>query len=431
MPTIDPELNRRRLLQAGLAGGLATQLPGCGRSPDQPPRAEDVARLDHTPIAGRLFPASTAAVTAALRSWRGPVCIAGARYSMGGQTRTAESLQLDMAHMDQLLWLDPAGLRARVQAGMRWRQLQERLDRHELSIKVMQSYSNFSIGGSVSVNCHGRYAGNGALAGTVRALQLVTANGEMLELSRTHHPQLFSAVLGGYGGLGVITEVELDLARNEAMARHVEQVALADYPAWFSEQVLGRTDVILHNADLIPPAFDAPLAISWRRTQAPLTDTRRLMPHRNAYPREQNLIWAASELPGGSHIRDIYQTRKLLAEPRVVMRNLEASLDTASLEPRTRRMSSYLLQEYFIPVAAFQDFAREMARILRSSEANALNISIRHAPRDDTSLLRWAPQDVFCFVLYHKQRSWNAAEQQVRSWTRRLVDAALAHGGRY
>lgn len=229
----------------------------------------------------------------------------------------------------------------------------------------------------------------------------------------------------------MITEVEHDLACNEPMARHVEQVALADYPAWFNPNVPGDADFILHNADLMPPGLDAPLAISWRRTQAPMTDTRRLMPHRNAYPREQNLIGAASELPGGSHLRDIYQTRRLLAEPHVVMRNLEASLDTASLEPRTRRMSSCLLQEYFIPVAAFADFAREMARILRRHDANALNISIRHARADDTTLLRWAPQDVFCFVLYHKQRSRKAAEQQVRGWTRKLVDAALAHQGRY
>jgi len=430
MHTAPPDATRRRLLQATLGAGLACQLPACTpASPQQ--QASDVAQLDHTPIAGVVKAASSAGIAAALQRWQGAVCIAGGRYSMGGQTRAPSALQLDMQRMDKLLWLDSGQLRARVQAGMRWRQLQTLLDPCDLAVKVMQSYSNFSIGGSVSVNCHGRYVGSGALAGSIRALQLVTADGQILELSRQQQPALFAAVIGGYGGLGVITEVELDLAHNEAIARNVEQITLADYPAWFREHVAQQPDVLLHNADLIPPHFDAPLAISWRRSQAALTDPRRLMPDRATYSKDQNLIWAASELPGGDQLRDLYQTRRLLQEPRVIMRNLEASLDAAALEPRTRRMSSYLLQEYFIPVGAFGSFARSMAAILRRHQVNALNISIRHAPADATSLMRWAREEVFCFVLYHKQRSWHAAEQHSRTWTRRLIDAVLEHGGRY
>lgn len=430
MKTPPPEVERRRLVQAALGAGLLAQLPACKPRSSQT-LASDVAQLDRTAVAGVVRPASSAGVVAALQRWPGTVCVAGGRYSMGGQTRAEHALQLDMQRMDRLLWLDPETPSVRVQAGMRWRQLQEHLDPRDLAVKVMQSYSNFSIGGSVSVNCHGRYVGSGALAGSVRALQLVTADGRVLELSRQQQPALFAAVIGGYGGLGVITEVELDLARNERMARSVEQLALVDYPDWFNAHVLGRPGVVLHNADLLPPDFNAPLAISWSRSSAALTDARRLMPIRASHAKDQNLIWAASELPGGDQLRDLYQTRSLLTEPRVVMRNLEASLDAASLEPRTRRMSSYLLQEYFIPVAGFASFARTMAGILRRHDVNALNISIRHAPADNTSLMRWASEEVFCFVLYHKQRSWNAAEQYSSGWTRRLIDAALEHGGRY
>jgi FAD/FMN-containing dehydrogenase len=90
-----------------------------------------------------------------------------------------------------------------------------------------------------------------------------------------------------------------------------------------------------------------------------------------------------------------------------------------------------LLQEYFVPVGAFAAFARQMRRILVASQANVLNVSIRHSPADARSLLRWAPTDVFSFVVYHKQRSWAGADAEAGRWTRRLVDAALAHGGRY
>jgi FAD/FMN-containing dehydrogenase len=428
------EAGRRRLLKAAIAAGVASQLSACEREDggDEPGvRVGDIAGLDRTRVAGVVRPSGTAGVVAALATWRGPVCVAGGRFSMGGQTRAPDALQLDMARMDRLIELDADGRRVRVQAGIRWRALQELLDPHDLSVKVMQSYSNFSVGGSVSVNCHGRYVGNGAIAGTVRALQLVTAGGQVLELSRQQHADLFAAVLGGYGALGIVTEVELDLARNARIARHAARVSLDDYPAWFHANVLEQPDVVLHNADLVPPSFDAPLTVSWRQSDAPLTDTRRLMPAGADYGREQNLIWAASELPGGDRVRERFLTDRLLGEPRVVMRNLEASLDTASLEPRTRRMSTYLLQEYFVPVAHFATFARKMASVLRAHDVQALNVSIRHAPADTTSLLRWAPQDVFCFVLYHKQRIWDRSEHTAGRWTRALIDTALSLGGRH
>jgi FAD/FMN-containing dehydrogenase len=121
----------------------------------------------------------------------------------------------------------------------------------------------------------------------------------------------------------------------------------------------------------------------------------------------------------------------VLGKPAVVWRNHEASLDTAMLEPRTRSMSTYLLQEFFIPEEKFLPFARRMAGVLKAHRVNALNVSIRHSPADKTSLLAWAPQEVFAFVLYYKQRSTKAASREVRAWTRELIDAALDNGGRY
>ena len=421
---------RREALGCALAVGTVGLLPACSRSDDGVQRsATDIAELEATRIAGIVRPTTSAGVVAALQTWQGAICIAGARFSMGGQTREPDALQFDLAGMNGLVRLDPVARVARVQAGMRWRELQALLDPHDLAVKVMQSYSNFSVGGSVSVNCHGRYIGQGAIAGTVRAAQLATADGRLVELSRDREPALFGAVLGGYGGLGVITEVELDLAENTRIGRHVEAMPLAAYPDWFQANVLDREDVVMHNADLMPPDFDSPLAITWSRTDAALTDARRLIPQGMDYTREQNLIWSATELPGGDAVRQRYLTRRLLEEPRVIMRNCEASLDVASIEPRTRKISTYLLQEYFIPMQAFNSFAARMRTILTTSGAHVVNVSIRHAKADTTSLMRWADRDMFCFVLYHKQRSWQDA--RAAGWTRALIDAALDHGGRY
>lgn len=238
-------------------------------------------------------------------------------------------------------------------------------------------------------------------------------------------------MVGGYGGVGVVTEVELDLDTNTRIERRATQLDLTDYPAFFAEHVRADPTAVLHNADLTPPDFDRPLAISWHRTQAPPSDPLRLTPTGLDYDRDQNLIWVASELPGRDALRERFLTRRVLEERPVVWRNREASLDAGSLEPRTRAMSTYLLQEYFVPVAAFIPFAREIAGILKANDTGALNVSIRHAPADAISHLSWAREEVFSFVLYHKQRQFADSDARAMAWTRRLIDAALAHGGTY
>jgi FAD/FMN-containing dehydrogenase len=94
-------------------------------------------------------------------------------------------------------------------------------------------------------------------------------------------------------------------------------------------------------------------------------------------------------------------------------------------------MSTYVLQEYFIPDLGFVAFARAMAALVRRRNVEVLNISIRHSPADRVSALPWARQEVFSFVLYYKQRTWRSAQERVGRWTRELIDLALEHGGRY
>jgi len=176
------------------------------------------------------------------------------------------------------VWLKVAQRQVRVQAGMRWRDLQTLIDPHDLAVKTMQSYANFTVGGAVSVNAHGRYVGNGPVGHSVRALQLVLADGQVLEANRQQNASLFRAALGGYGAVGVITEVELDLVPNERMERVVKAVRLEDYPAFFRDEVLADGRSVMHNADLMPPHFDAPVSVTWRRTELPPTEPARLVP---------------------------------------------------------------------------------------------------------------------------------------------------------
>ncbi len=430
-----PEMPSRRLFlhQALVAGGvvmLPAATPLAARVPD-PRLIDNVTQLYSIRVARVVQPVSVEEVIAALKGWPGQVSVGGGRYSMGGQVALPGSLHLDLRELKRLVWLRVPERQVRVQAGMRWRDLQDLIDPQDLAVKTMQSYANFTVGGAVSVNAHGRYVGNGPVAHSVRALQLVLADGRVVEASRDQNSELFKAAIGGYGAVGVITEVELELVPNTRMERQVESVPLADYPGWFRQQVHADSQAVLHNADLIPPRFDEPLAVTWRRTDKALTVGERLTPRDRSYSLEKNMIFAMTELPGGASLRKKVVQPLRMRSGEVVWRNHEASLDVAELAPRTRAMSTYVLQEYFIPPAQMVSFAKAMAALLIKHEVKALNVSIRHSPADEVSLLPWAKSEVFSFVLFYKQRVHERAQQAVGTWTRALIDLALQHGGRY
>ena len=394
---------------------------------------KNVTGLYDVSVAKIIRPTNTAEITQALRDWYGKVAIGGGRYSMGGQVASRGGLHLDLRAMNRLVWLNPQARCIRVQAGMSWRDLQNIIDPHDLSVETMQSYANFTVGGSVSVNAHGRYIHNGPICYSIRAMQIILANGNVVEANRHHHAALFSAVIGGYGAVGVISEVELDLAENVRIERIIKEVSLEQYCDYFEKTILPNEENILHNADLIPPLFNTPLAVTWRKTNKPLTVTERLTPTRASYAKEQNIIWALTEIPFAEKLQKRIVRPLMLDEdqPMVTWRNHEASLDVAQLEPRTRRISSYILQEYFVPLHNFSRFAKGLASVLQKYKVEALNVSIRYSKADHLSLLPWAKSDVYSFVLYYKQRTYRQAREEVGQWTRELIDIALANDGRY
>lgn len=365
-----------------------------------------------------------------LKTWKGHISVGGGRFSMGGQTAIRDGLQLDMRSMNRLVSFDPAKRTVRVQAGMRWRELQQIIDPYGLSVQTMQSYSSFTVGGSLSVNCHGRYVGHGPVSESVRAIQLVLPDGEIVEASSQSNSELFSACAGGYGGIGLITEVELNLDENFKIERSTAQVSLQDYPAWFKERVQADSKVLMHNADLMPTLFDKPRCITWSRSDKPLTITDKLRPLGGAFLKEKLFLLAMTELPDGASLREKIVT-PIEEKPAVIWRNYEASLDVAQLEPTSRRLSTYVLQEYFVPERNFFLFAKKMSEMMQSVRTGTVNVSIRHSPADQFTLMSWAKENVFSFVVYYKQGVSNETQRSVGGWTRAMIDLALSLEGTY
>ena len=395
------------------------------------PTVNDVSQLNPIAVERIVKPKTVDEIRRLVREAKGPVSVGGARHSMGGQIATEHALFLDLRDFDRIVALDVEARTIRVQTGITWRKIQEEIDRHDLAVKVMQSYANFTVGGSLSVNGHGRYVGQGSLVDTVRSIAVVLADGSLVQASRTENAEIFRAAIGGYGAIGVIVEATLDLAPNQALARTSKRMPLAEYRKFFDAAIRSSSTAVFHNADIYPPAYDEVMAITYAVTDRPVTVPERLVPLGASHWTERLAYLWMSEVPYGKESRVRFLDPWRLRGSPVVWRNYEASYDVSELEPISRTRSTYVLEEYFVPVARFEDFTARMRTIFQRHRPNVINVSIRHASQDRESIMAWAREDSFAFVVYYKQGVSEAERNEVGVWTRELIDAVLAVGGTY
>lgn len=399
-------------------------------SPSSSTVVVDVTGLYPVQVDAVFAPGSVEQLQDMLRNTDKPLSIGGGRFSMGGQTALPGTLHIDMRGMNQVLDFDPEARTIRVQAGIRWKEVQRCANDYGLAVKVMQTYSNFTVGGSLSVNCHGRYVGLGPIVLSVRAIELLRADGRLVKATPQRNKSLFYGALGGYGALGIIVTAELELAENSRIERQHEKMPLADYPKFFADRVRGNAAAVFHNADMIPPRFERIRAITWLETDKPVNRGVR-DPRKRLFLLEKYMLWAITETPAGHFRREYIYEPLLYLRDKVITRNQEADYDVAELEPLSRDKSTYVLQEYFVPVERLLSFVEDLAEILARYRVNLVNISIRHAHADPGSLLAWAREEVFALVMYYKQGTETHDRESVAVWTRELIDAVIRHGGAY
>lgn len=391
----------------------------------------DVTQLNPVVVA-RVFNAETeSGLIQQLVSSQGNVSIGGGRFSQGGQTAAANSLHIDMRSYNKVLSFDQQSKQITVQAGIRWRDLQAYIDSYNLSVKIMQSYADFTVGGSLSVNAHGRYVGEGPIINSVLAIRVLLANGDVLTATPEQNSELYYAAIGGYGGVGIILEATLQLTDNSRVQRVTTEMRLTDYRQYFNQQVRNNPQIVFHNAVLYPPSYQDLTAVSWVTTTMIPTVESRLHKPGTAYWWQPALTDFVADFAFAKWIRQHWLDPILYSRNAVHWRNYEASYDVMELEPYSREKHTYGLREYFVPVTAVTDFATDLANILQRSDANILNVSIRHALPDAGSILAWAPEEVFAFVVYYRQGTDKLAQQHTDLWSQQLIDAVLQHGGSY
>lgn len=365
------------------------------------------------------------------------ICIVGAGKSQGGQTMGSEdSIRISLQNFNKLLHLDQKNKQVTVQTGMTWCELQKLIAPHRLAAKSMQSYNDFSIGGSLSVNVHGRDFHAGPLINTVKSFKLLNANGELLTVSRTENKELFGLAIGGYGLFGIIVEVTLELTDDILMKSNTVMIKSSELADYFLKNIKNNPNITFYSARYILQSsdmLDHALVVTHEKTDENASSYFKFNPD-GFSTRIFNTV-----LRGFFSLTRKYQTIKNLrfflekyyfSGSKTISRNNFMGYSINSL-PQDTSDTRYILQEYFIPYDKLTEFVAHMKTLIKDYNINLINLTARHVHKDNESYLSFSPQESCALVLYLNVPKNKTAYEKTIKWTRNLIDKALAYGGSY
>jgi len=409
------------------------------RAPTRARHADDASRLELTEVAETwdapddpvAAESRLAELLARARRDRLSVSIAGARHSMGGHTISPGGIVVNMRPMSRMRYDADRDVLV-VGAGALWSEVIAFLNKLGRSVAVVQSFSSFTVGGSISVNAHGWQFREPPLGSTVLAMRVMLADGRVVRASRDENRELFSLVVGGYGLFGIILDAELRTVPNDRCRVERAVVKTADLEATW-DRLAAPADVAMAYArlDVSPDATFS---------EAILNVFHRLDPEPGVVPTLESpaLAGLRRAVFRGSVGSDYGKRLRWRAEKELEEHLAGATLyrnqildDDVSLYEDRSAESTEILEEYFLPHGQAASFLDDARRVLGDARADVLNVTIRRVREDHDALLRYADRDMTALVfLFHRERTAEADAASAPA-TRALVDAALARGGRY
>ncbi|WP_372410115.1 D-arabinono-1,4-lactone oxidase [Streptomyces luteireticuli] len=133
--------------------------------------------------------------------------------------------------------VDRAAGTVTVGAGMRLGTLNRLLSAHGLSLTNMGDIMEQTVSGAVGTGTHGTGRDSAAVAAQLRGLELVIADGSVLECSAAQNAEVFAAARVGLGALGVITAVTFAVEPEFLLTAREEPMSLGRVTAEFDRLV--------------------------------------------------------------------------------------------------------------------------------------------------------------------------------------------------
>jgi xylitol oxidase len=144
----------------------------------------------------------------------------GTRHCFNTIANSKDNL-LSTSKMNKVIGLDAANHTVTVEAGIKYGELAPWLHQKGFALHNLASLPHISVGGSITTATHGSGVKNGNLSSAVTGMEVVIADGSIIQLSKTHDAEKLNAAVVGLGAIGVITKVTLQVQPTYNMQQNV------------------------------------------------------------------------------------------------------------------------------------------------------------------------------------------------------------------
>jgi xylitol oxidase len=173
-------------------------------------------------------------VRAFVRS-HGKLKVLGTRHCFNNIADSRDQL-LSLKPMHEVVAIDGDARTVTVDAGISYGQLSPYLESKGWALHNLASLPHISVAGACSTATHGSGEGNGNLATAVVGLEMVTAGGDLVKLSKAQDGEAFRGAVVGLGALGAITKVTLAVQPTYQVRQYVyEDMPLTQVRDHFDE----------------------------------------------------------------------------------------------------------------------------------------------------------------------------------------------------
>jgi FAD-linked oxidoreductase len=349
-----------------------------------------------------LVPASPEDVVEAVLAARGSrstVKMVGTGHSFTGIAAPGD-VMLRPDRLTGIVAVDREAMTVTAYAGTPLRVLNAELERLGLSLHNMGDIAEQTLAGAVSTGTHGTGGVAAGLAAQLAGFQLVTGTGEVVDASRSQHPDVFELGRVGLGALGILTTLTFavePLFLLEARERPM---------SW--DQALGTFDAMVaesHHCDMYWfPHTDRMLTKQNSRLDADVSE---------AAPVSRVRGWVDDELLSNTVFGALTATAN--RAPGLIPRMNQVSAralsartysDVAHRVFTSSRRVVFREMEYAVPRAAGLEALREARRVVDASDWRiSFPVEFRVAPADDVALSTAYERDSFYLAFHTHHRS--------------------------
>jgi len=158
------------------------------------------------------------------------VCARGAGRTYGDLALNDGQGLIDMKLMNRIIEFDEQRSTIRVEAGTRLIDIFRKIHHRQLTLPASPTESHSSVAGAICANVNGKDAWRlGNFGNQIVSLTLLRANGDLLTVDRSH--EIFNAIIGGIGMLGIIVDATLQLKQIKSPFVEINRIPAADVDA--------------------------------------------------------------------------------------------------------------------------------------------------------------------------------------------------------